>query len=168
MRSIRLILLVAALMGGLVLPAAAQQVAATTTLSAAVTSTANTIRVATATTGPNAFQVNNYVWADFEAMQITAINGTTITVQRGQLGTAARAHASGNRVIAGALPVFQQVDPTTLNGTCARGSGEAAYSPWINVRTGVISMCGGSGGSGTTWTQTSRAPLTLNSIPTSF
>jgi hypothetical protein len=163
MRTIRYILLAVALALG-ALPASAQTIISRTTVSAAVSATAQSIVVASAT----GFTVGNFAWLDMEAVQITSVSGTTIGIQRGQIGTAARAHASGRAILTGNIQHFQQTDPTTLNGTCSRGVGEAAYSPWINVRTGVISLCGQSSAGGTTWTQTVTAPLTLNSIPTSF
>lgn len=161
MTTLRRILFTAALAVSFALPASAQTVANTTTLAAAVTATAQTMTVTSAT----GFTAKNYAWIDQEAVLITSVSGTTIGIQRGQLGTAARAHANARRIITGALNHFQQTDPTTLNGTCARGVGEAAWLPWINARTGVISNCANGG---TAWTQTLTVPLTLNSIPTSF
>jgi hypothetical protein len=72
-----------------------------------------------------------YVFVDQEAMRITAVSGTTITVQRGQLGTNAATHAKGAFAFVGVAPT--QLGPatgqsgspflTTTNwGSCTRSS----------------------------------------------
>lgn len=160
--TIRRILLTVTLCLGMAPALSAQTLITNTTLAAALSATAQTMTVASAT----GFTVGNNAWIDQELVQITSVNGVAIGIQRGQTGTAARAHANARRVLTGNIAHFQQTDPLTLNGTCARGAGEAAFSPWINVRTGVISVCGAF--TATAWTQTLTAPLTLNSIPTSF
>lgn len=163
MRLLRFYVLSAVVVVGLAQPLAAQTVATTTTLAANATATDTVITVTSAT----GFTVGDYVWADYEQMLIRAISGTRITVQRGVNGTAARAHDNTERVIEGPSDHFKTNDPD-FGADCARGVGQAAYSPWINVRNGYVWMCGESGGGGTAWTATVVAPLTLNSIPSSF
>lgn len=166
MRFMRYALIALAL---IVLPltAHAQTKAATTTLGAAIAgANTATMTVASAT----GFTVGNYVLIDLEVVQITSVNGTTIGILRGQLGSAAVPHATSRRVITGALAHFQNRDPN-FAATSTRGAGDATFSPFINVLTGDVFMCGTSGmaaGASCTWTVTNIIPLTQNSIPTSF
>lgn len=145
------------------LSASAQTVATTTTLAADLTATATTMTVTSAT----GFTVGNQVYIDAEQMQITSISGTAIGIRRGLNGTAARAHDNAERIITGAADHFH-TNPPDYGADCARGVGQAAYSPWIDVRGAIVYMCGASGGGGTAWTATTTLPLTLSSIPTSF
>src|SRR5262249_42166641 len=67
---------------------------ASTTLSAAVTASATTISVASASgITPGTYGV--YITIDSETLLVTGANGTTLTVERHQLGTTAAAHTSG-------------------------------------------------------------------------
>lgn len=144
----------------------AQTVATTTTLSADLTAGATQLSV----TSASGFTVNNFLWVDHELMQIRAVSGTAITVLRGQNGTRQMAHDNAERVVTGAANHFNAVDPN-FGADCTRGSGEAGFLPWVNIRTGVIWTCGGSGQngvSGLAWAATNVQPITFNSIPTSF
>ena len=160
MRMIRFLLLFVAVLG---LPALAQAqvVAARTTLSSAITETATTLVVASAT----GFTVNNPLIIGNEVMTITAISGTTITVRRSQMGTVEQAQVSGAAVVTGASNHFQTADPD-WNAACTRGQGDAAYSPWINVRTGTFWIC--DNGAVTDWSGTRLPVITNSSRPTSF
>jgi len=148
------------------LPASAQTVATRTTLSGAITATATTITLASGT----GFTAGNFVYVDNEVMRIVSVSGANITVQRGQLGTVARAHANAEPVITGAAGHFQTTDPD-YGATCTRGSGQAVFLPRINVLNGLVWQCGGeaeNGRSGLAWTATTTSPVTYNSIPGAF
>ena len=73
--------LAVALMSILALGASAQHTLVSTTLSAAVTNSATSITVAACASTSCA--VNSLVYVDREAMRITAVSGTTLTVTRG-------------------------------------------------------------------------------------
>lgn len=156
------VLMLLALLALTVLPASAQTQATSTTTTAAVTNSQTTIPVSSNT----GFTVGNYLYVigSNEAMRIRAISGTTITVLRGQLGTAARAHPSSATVVTGAINHFKNIDPD-FNGTCSvSGSStpglDASYLPWINVFTGTVWHCS----LANAWVGTSRANITFNSV----
>lgn len=132
-----------------------------TTWAANVSETDTAVRVTSAT----GFTVGNFIWSDFEQMAIQAVSGTTITVRRGVNGTAAQAHDSGDSALTGGAQYFHTNDPD-LGQDCTRGVGQAAYSPWINVRSGWISVC--DNGVTADWSQTRKFQQTPNSEPTSF
>ena len=161
MRLTRVVLVLAALMplwSGL---AEAQTVASRTTFAANATADDNFITV-TSNTG---FTVGNQVWADFEQMTITSISGTRIGVRRGQNGTRAQAHDNTDGVITGASAHFHNDDPDT-GADCTRGAGQAAYSPWINTRTGWIWVCDNN--ITADWSGTLKSHKTVDCEPTSF
>jgi hypothetical protein len=66
-----------------------------TTLAAAITAGATSITVASSA----GFAVNDYVQIDAEAISISAIAGTTLTVARAQLGTTAATHLISTAVV---------------------------------------------------------------------
>lgn len=66
-----------------------------TTLNGAITNTATSLVVASATGAP---APNFRIRIDNEIMLVTAVAGTTWTVSRGQEGTTAAAHSSGATV----------------------------------------------------------------------
>jgi hypothetical protein len=90
----------------------AQATMTTTSLSAAITTQSQNIIQVTSATGAT---VGSIVYADREAMVISAINGTTFTVTRGQFGTFGQPHASGALVYIGVPSVFGSSEPT---GAC--------------------------------------------------
>lgn len=147
---------------GLCQTAQAQVQATSTTLSAAATYSQTVITVTSAT----GFTVNNYLYVigSNEAMRIRAINGTSITVLRGQLGTQARAHPNAAVVVTGVVQHFKNTDPD-FNGTCTVGNAspglDGSYGPWINVFTGTVWHCPIVAGA---WIGTQRANITFNSI----
>jgi len=119
----------------LVLPqgAHAQATLASTTLSAAVTdTTSTTIVVASATN----FAVNHLAFVDAEALRVTAISGTTITVRRGTSGTRAGTHASAATVYVGPANYF-----TTYNRAGSCTSTNELVLPVINVLNANIFQC---------------------------
>jgi len=67
-----------------------------TTLAAAITSTTATSITVASSAG---FAVNDYVQIDAEAIRISAIAGTTLTVVRAQLGTTAATHLISTAVV---------------------------------------------------------------------
>lgn len=133
----------------------AQTVASTTTLSAAITDSATSMTVASAT----GFTVGNKALIDQEVVLIRSVVGTVIGIARGRGQQPARAHASGNNVTTGASQHFYSRDPE-YNDACTRGSAtstnnNATYLPWINDQTGTVWTCT----LGSVWKGTSRAPL---------
>lgn len=152
MRLNRILLLAAAVLM-LALPASAQTVMTNTTLAANLSDTATTMVVSSA----SSFTVGRYVWIDNEVLQITSITGTTIGIQRGQLGTAAQAHDNTEVVLTGVNNHFQQRDPS-FGADCTRGSGDASYSPFINVLSGIAWNCQGS-----VWQGSTSKRITYNS-----
>ena len=133
-----------------------------TTLSANVSETQNFITVTSAT----GFTALNFVWVDAEQMQITAISGTRIAVIRGINGTPQQDHDNTDGAMTGASAHFHTNDPN-FGQDCTRGVGEAAYSPWINVRTGWIWTCDAYSATGE-WRATHKPQMDQNSEPTTF
>jgi hypothetical protein len=134
--------------------APAQTILTETTLSAAITSLkAKQIVVASATniSAPTTYSTLTSLYIDKELLSVEAVNGTTITVARGQGGTASTYHASGALVFVGVPNAFfvGSADnagigggvPPQAGGSCTRGT--LLYLPSINVETGVISDCVG-------------------------
>lgn len=133
--------LIAVLIGGLLLASQGfgQTALTQTRLSAAVTSArTTTIVVASATgiTAPSTAQTLLFV--DSEAMFVNAVNGTTLTVQRGASGTAATPHIVNARVLAGPPSAFVAFDPS---GSCTNGQGLFLYSPVVNTKDGLQWLC---------------------------
>jgi len=143
----------------MVTPSAAQVILNYTTLSAAMTATATTLTltsasaVGTATVGAPA--VGNMLYVEHEAMVITAITGTRVTVNRGQSGTFAAAHATSAQVFTGPGSAFRQADPPLQACTTAT----MGVRPWINVINGNIWQCVSS-----KWQGTNIMNLTYNSV----
>lgn len=126
-----------------------------TTLSAAVTDTQKSFAVASATGiyapgletaqggigsstgGPN----QTLLFVDREAMRVTAVSSTTITVQRGVQGTRQTAHVSGAKVFAGPANYFGAVDP--IVGTPCTSS-LLTVLPRVVIPTGNVFTCGNS------------------------
>lgn len=87
-----------------------------TTLSAAITESATTLQVASATgiTAPN-FTTGagvTYLYLDYEMMVVTAVSGTLISVIRGIFGTRQVPHAASQGVIAGLYSDFANFTPS--------------------------------------------------------
>lgn len=111
----------------------AQATLAQTTLSAAVTSaSATTVRVTSAT----GFSAGRMMFVDKEAMAITAVNGTAISVQRGAFGTTATTHLTLSPVGVGPNDHFST---TGRSGSCTSSSEKV--NPVINVRNGELFDC---------------------------
>ena len=84
-----------------------------------------TLNVPTITSGTTTLAVNNFIKIGSEIMKITAINGTAITIERGQDGTTAASHNNGAPVHLVSLPekresifasarVLKVIDSTTV------------------------------------------------------
>ena len=134
-------------LAALIVPLSAQTAVSTTTLGAATTATGETITVAS-TTGMTAggpatgVAVTNsggatFLFVDLEQMRVMrVISSTQVQVQRGLAGFPA-VHASGATVYFGPGTAYKSVDPPI--GTCTPTGW--AYSPWINVANGNMSVC---------------------------
>lgn len=116
-----------------------------TTISAAQTAVQTFVALATATgvsqsdgniAPPSTTQGAFIVYVDREEQRVTAISGTTATVQRGWGGTAATSHANAARVWFGLEGNFQSSDPPW--GSCVS---PVKVVPWINVLSGNVWIC---------------------------
>ncbi len=122
----------------------------TTTTSNAINATATAFNVASATgiVAPS-FAVPNQptgnqtiLYVDHEAMFVTGLNGTYITVIRGYASTIAEAHVSGATVWVGP-PSYFSFNEKDHFGACT-ATNETSL-PKINVDTGHIFTCGSNG-----------------------
>lgn len=129
-------------------PAAAQTyVLNSTTTSAAIAAADTTVSLTSASAASGstfgAVAVGQALFVDQELMTITAVSGTTVTVQRRNNRQAANSpittHVSGATVYIGTPSAFQRVDPAV--GACAVGN---QGDPWINVDNGKVWRCLGS------------------------
>jgi hypothetical protein len=140
-RHVRWPLFVAALLVALAPWVAPSQTNITrTTLSAAVSETASTVSVASATT----VTAGNYLYVESpyggpgELMSISSVSGTTATVRRGVNGTQAMSHLNGMSVWAQAAHAFYAADPYPMGG-CTQAN--QLFLPHINARTGAMFDC---------------------------
>lgn len=123
--------------------ASAQTAVTQTTLSSAMGTTNGTLAVVASATGMSAStnSATNWIYVDQEAMLITAISSTNLTVVRGVGGTRAATHASGATVYYGpaagtAGSPFYTYDPT---GSCTLANDP--YTFRINVLDGFFFTC---------------------------
>lgn len=126
----------------IVAPVYAQTALTNTTLTAAITAgSQRTIQLASVTgiVAPSP-QVGSgsLIYIDNEAMTVSAVSGTLVTVVRGVSGTRATLHASGSGVLLGPGNAFLAYDP---HGACTAGTGLFLYSPIVNVNTGNQWLC---------------------------
>ena len=167
MTTMRTILSVVALLVLMAVPAHAQRLLTTTTLNANLAA-ADDLMTVTSTTG---FVVGQLVLIDAEVVRIQELLGgaagtaTVVRITRAVDGTQRRAHDNAERIIITAQNNdFKNTDPD-YGADCTRGEGQAAISPWVNTRTGVVWLCPAGQ---TAWQGTTTMPLTYSSIPTSF
>jgi hypothetical protein len=113
----------------------AQATLTSTTLSAAVTSDSTTTVRVTSATG---FSAGRMLFVDKEAMAITAVSGTAISVQRGAFSTVAATHAIGSLVYVGPNDYFSS---NGRSGSCT--SANEKVLPVIDVKTGFTYQCYG-------------------------
>lgn len=135
----------------------AQTALSNSTLSAAVTATATTIPV---TSASGTFTVvGNTLYVDVEAMNITAVSTSParLTVQRGVYGTVASAHASGATFLTAPGQAMIGADPV---GPCTRAGN--TYLPLINAYSGIIWSCDAN----LKWIGTTARILAYNSVQT--
>lgn len=118
------------------LSVSAQTTVTSTTFSAAVAQGDLTVTLASAT----GVAAGTQLFADQEAMLVTALSGTVATVTRGWDGTTPGAHASAATVYAGSSgnsgPFVRSNPPA---GTCVAGN--ELFSLRINTRTGDMWRC---------------------------
>lgn len=124
----------------------------TTTTSAAVTATQSFVILASAT-GVTARTTGLWFPATGEYTPVSAVNGTTITVQRGQ-GVGATAIASGATVVI--VPNTATVGGT-LYGACT-GANARAFFQMLNPVQNVLYVCMLTG----TWQGRQGTPIQLN------
>jgi len=124
----------------------AQTALTATTTSAAVANAAATTVAITSATGFTASTNVNERWmvVDREVMKIIAINGTTLTVQRGRApGLPATGHRSG--AIVYFVPNDQQMSRDDKAGLCSVAPPDplqnAAFHPVLNVQNGKAFYC---------------------------
>ncbi len=130
---------------GLVLsiPAMGQTILTNTTLSAAVSSTDVQQIVVASATGINAPSASDYtkptyLYVDREVMDVKAVSGTTITVIRGAVSSAAAPHASGALMFV--VPQYLSFNFSTLpQGSCTRAN--ELVLPRIQFSSGIVSDC---------------------------
>jgi hypothetical protein len=131
---------------------ASAQTLTTATLSGSVSASGISVTVSSGT----GFTVGNFLFVDRETMQILAVFGSTVTVQRGFAG-AATTHTNGATVYTGPPAQFYRQDPASAS--CLPAS---SANPYINITSGNTFVCtalgvwvqnpsassGGGGGSG--------------------
>lgn len=138
-------------------PAFAQKCLSNTTFAAAVTggpNASNTVRLTTVAANSvssaaicstaDALAVGHWIYAadSGEAMQVTAISGTTVSVIRGVGGTSVAAHASGAVVVFGSSQAFKTGDTQTqenLGGACTAST--MPYVPLVYAISGDFVLC---------------------------
>lgn len=111
-----------------------------TSLSAALTQSSTTLRVASATgitANTTVLYIDDGTGGNGEAVFVNSVSGTTIGVTRGYNGSHANAHLSGSVVLAGPPPAFVSSDPS---GAC---TASAAYTPTVNILGGSNGQTGG-------------------------
>lgn len=111
-------------------PAQAQTTTTQTTTTVAISNTTQKVFTVTSATG---FVVGYKALIDTELMDITAISGTTITVNRGVNATAAQTHASGATIYVGPSGASPFIS-TDKVGTCT--SSNELYLPQLNYKNG--------------------------------
>ena len=166
-RVLRLLSAAAVLLALTTVPVNGQTVATTTTTSAAMTDSANTISL-TSATGVVATAPRTKLWVNQELMEVLSLSGTVATVRRGLQSSNVSAHDSGDKVtILNETPGVTQYtfgyDPD-YNASCTRGTGQAIALPWINTLTGTVWVCRAGGA----WRGTRIEPITDDSDPATY
>lgn len=150
MKAFSTLLIMALLVGLSAVPLAAQTTLNNTTLAAGATASQTTVSVASAST----LAINQLIVVPNyppEAMLITAISGTTISVMRGSNGTQARAHVVNTRVFTGTANRFKQGPPSPTITTSNFGANTCRttdfdFLPWVDIVSGIVWTCDKSGG----------------------
>lgn len=131
-KMLRSLLATLAVLAFVAVPAVAQTTVTSTTLSSNVTSSADTILVASAT----GFDAGDIAFVDREAMRVLSVTSTSIRVQRGWEGTAAAAHSATSTVYIGAGDAYYRDVPS---GRCTATA--EAYLPHIVIPGGFVFTC---------------------------
>lgn len=103
-----------------------------TSLSAAITATAQTFSIASATNVTAA----SALYIDGEFMPVISITGTAVTVQRGASGTKAVAHVNAAMVLAGSPSLFYGNPPA---GACTTAT--TLVTPYVDYKVGAEYLC---------------------------
>ncbi len=156
-----------ALIALLASPVFAQQYTiSNTTLNGAISATQNTLILtsASASSGSSfgAPAVGQCLVVEAEAMKITAVSSTTMTVQRGPSGgggNPAVPHATLAVVWTAPCNAFKLAEPAVSvgNQTCS-----AQPAPWINLKTGNVWWCNTATNK---WSGSNFAVFTYNTVP---
>jgi len=112
----------------------------TTSLAAALTSSANSLRVASATgisANTTILFIQDGNGGNSEAVFVNSVSGTTIGITRGYNGTQTNAHLSGSVVLVGPAGNGPFVN-TDLSGSCDSAS---AWYPTVNIFTSNQFIC---------------------------
>lgn len=147
--------------------------ALTTTTTAAISATATvvpltavsgTISVAGQAATTRALQAGDGIFIDGEYMLVAGsyVSGLQVPVQRGQLGTTAKPHATGVTVAFGPPVIFSTTDPGAGSSQCP--SSPAVYLVQINVVTGNAWLCRQTSSTLRIWVGTNGRQLTYNSL----
>lgn len=115
-------------------PASAQTTVTSTTLSATITAAQTKFTVASASD----LSAGYILFVDREAMKVTTVSGTTVTVTRGVSGTGAREHAASAVVYHGA-PVEFSANEVVPGSVCTATA--EPYLPRIVLPTGNVYQC---------------------------
>lgn len=110
-----------------------------TTLSTALTSTTNSTVVVASASGISAN--TSFLYIDRELMQVLAVNGTQLTVQRGANVTRATTHAASSIVRSGPATYFGQADQQ-IGASCTATA--LLVQPFVNINTGEWFYCASS------------------------
>lgn len=136
-----------------------------TTLSGAITATATSLVLASASasTGSSfgAPAAGDCLFIEGELMRITAMASTTATVQRGPAGGGgqpATAHATSAVIFTADCNAFFKVGPPLASGA----SCNLQPAPWIDTVTANVWWCNRSTN---LWTGTNFIKMTFNSVP---
>jgi hypothetical protein len=116
-----------------------------TSLAAAITSSsATSLRVASATNivaNSTVLYFEDGFGGNPEAVFVNSVSGTTIGVTRGYNGTQANPHLSGTPVLVGSPSQFAQTDPS---GSC---TASLSVTPYVNILSGRQWICSSISGS---------------------
>lgn len=139
MKTLKLAFLSLALLLTASFASAQQNTLTKTTLSAAISSSATTLQLASATgitVGTNAYTTGLVIDTEYIVIIANPGGSTTYSVLRGQGGTKASAHSASTMVLAGRPSWFVAFDPS---GTCVLAN--VVATPIVNYKTGNQTLC---------------------------
>jgi hypothetical protein len=127
-----------------------------TTLSAAITSSSSQQNSFTLTSTTGITAGNTMLYIEGEADFVNAVNGTSVSVTRGQPSTRVGTHANGTLVWYGPPSYFQAQTPAGYPfGSCTRST--LFVVPYIDINNNIISDCLGGA-----WVTGDTVPLTVS------